>query len=206
MSNSTFLNNSLWDRIRAWAVLSPPVLLLGAAYWLSQQVLPLPPAADSSKRHDPDFIVDKFNATTFSLEGKPRFIVAAQKMLHYPDNDSTFLEAPRLTSLPPDSPALYANANKGTVSGKGDEIFLHDEVRLVRAASPTQSELVFSSNYLHVLPDRDLADTDQAVTMVDAHNRINALGMQLDNKARTIKLLAQVNSEHDPVKHAPVKK
>lgn len=192
--------STLWDRLRAWAVLLPPVLLLGAAYWLSQQVLPLPPGSDSNKRHDPDFIVDKFSATTLSTEGKPRFIIAAQQMRHYPDNDTTLLDAPRLTSLPPDSPALYAYANNGTVSGKGDEIFLHDEVKLVRTASATQSEMVFSTTYLHVVPDRDLAETDQAVTLVDAHNRINAVGMQLDNKARLIKLLARVNSEHDLAK------
>lgn len=192
--------STIWERLRAWAVLLPPALLLGAAYWLSQQVRPLPPGMDSSKRHDPDFIVDNFYATTISTEGKPRFIISAQQMLHYPDDDTTHLQAPRLTSLPPDGPALYAYANRGTVSGKGDEIFLHEEVKLVRAASATQSEMVFSSSYLHVIPDLDLADTDQPVSLVDAHNRINAVGMQLDNKARVIKLLAQVNSEHDPRK------
>ena len=188
------------DHLIAWSALLPPLLLLAAAYWLSQQVLPLPPAPDSSKRHDPDFIVSKFSATTLNEQGTPRFMVAAQKMLHYPDDDSTHLQAPRLTSLSADRPALYASANSGTISGKGDEIFLHDEVKLVRAASSKQSELVFTTSYLHVIPDREWAGTDQPVSMVDARNRINAIGMQLDNKARVIKLLAQVSSDHEPAK------
>ena len=188
------------DRIITWSALLPPFLLLAAAYWLNQLVQPLPPAMDSSKRHDPDFIVSKFIATTLNEQGTPRFKIAAQKMLHYPGDDSTHLEAPQLTSLHPDHPALYASAIKGTISGKGDEIFLHDEVKIVRAANAKQSELVFTTTYLHVIPDLDLADTDQLVTMTNAGNKINAVGMQMDNKARTVKLLAQVRSEHEPAK------
>ena len=188
--------HTLDRRLRPWLALLPLLLLLAAAYWLNQQVQPLPPKPDSSKRHDPDFIINNFSAMTLNEQGAPRFIVAAQKMVHYPDDSSTHLEAPHLTSLAPDRPALYASASSGSISGKGDEIFLHDEVKIIRAASAKQSELVFTTTYLRVIPERDLADTDQPVTVIDAHNRINAIGMQLDNKSRVVKLLAQVNSTH----------
>lgn len=193
-------NPTTFDRLRAWSALLPLLLLLAAAYWLNQQVRPLPPTADRAARHDPDFIVSQFSAITLSELGTPRFMLAAQQMLHYPDDDSTHLEAPRITSLAADRPALYATAKRGTMSGKGDEIFLHDEVKIVRAASRGQSELVFTTSYLRVIPDRDLADTDQAVTMTDAHNKISAVGMQLDHKTREIKLLAQVSSAHESAK------
>ncbi len=195
MNNPTTL-----DRLRAWSALLPLLLLLAAAYWLNQQVQPLPTIPDSSKRHDPDFIVSQFSATTLNEQGAPRFTISAQQMLHYPDDDSTHLEAPRFTSLTAERPALTVTAKRGTISGKGDEIFLHDEVKIVRAASTGQSELVFTTSYLRIIPDRDLADTDQAVTMTDAHNSISAVGMQLDHKARVITLLAQVSSAHEYAK------
>jgi lipopolysaccharide export system protein LptC len=50
--------------------------------------------------------------------------MAAKTMLHYPDNDSTYLEAPVLTSFDLDHPPTHTSANNGMVSGKGDEIFL----------------------------------------------------------------------------------
>ena len=192
------------DRLITWSALLPPFLLLAAAYWLNQQVQPLASSSDIN-RHDPDFIVSKFIATSLNKQGTPRFIIAAQKMLHYPDDDSTQLEAPQLTSLNPDQPALYASASTGTISGKGDEIFLHDNVKIIRAANvlPSgggQSELTFTTRYLHVVPDRDLADTDQPVIMADAHNKISAVGMRIDNKARVIKLLAQVTGVHHAAK------
>ena len=191
---------STLDRLHAWFALLPLLFLLAAAYWLNQQVQPLPPKPDSSKRHDPDFIVDNFSAMTLNEQGTPRFMIAAQKMLHYPDDDSTHLQAPQITSFTADRPALHISASNGSISGKGDEVFLRDEVKIIRAASAGQSELVFATNYLRVIPDRDLAETDQPVTIMDARNRINAIGMQLDHKARTIKLLAQVRSEHDVAK------
>lgn len=188
---------STLDRLRAWSALLPLLFLLAAAYWLNQQVQPLPAKPDSSKRHDPDFIVNNFSAATLNEQGTPRFMIAAKKMLHYPDDDSTHLEDPQLTSISPDRPALHASASNGSISGRGDEVFLRDNVKIIRAASARQSELVFTTTYLHVIPDRELAETDQPVTIMDAHNRINAIGMQLDNKTRVIKLLAQVRSEHD---------
>lgn len=190
------------DRLITWASLLPPLLLLAAAYWLNQQVQPLPSSSDSNKRHDPDFMVLNFSATTLNEMGTPQFMIAAQKMLHYPDDDSTYLEAPQLTSLNSGHPALYTSADKGAISGKGDEVFLHNNVKIVRAASTMpngdkQSELVFTTPYLHVIPDRDVAETDQLVTMTDAHNKISAVGMRMDNKARIIKLLAQVSGKHE---------
>ncbi len=198
------MNHSLViDRLRAWLAGLPMLLvllllLLAATYWLNQQVQPLPIMPDSSKRHDPDFIVNKFVATTHNEQGKPRFVMAAKKMLHYPDNDSTHLEAPELTSFDPDQPPMQTSANNGMVSGKGEEIFLRDDVKIVRSASATQREITFTTTYLHVIPDRGWAETDQPVTMIDGRNIVHAVGMQFDNKAHIVKLLAQVNSEYVP--------
>lgn len=188
-------------KLRAWSPLLPLLLLLGATYWLNQQVQPLPPQPDGRKRHDPDFMVSKFSATTLNEQGLPRFLMSAEKMVHYPDDDSTYLDEPQLTGLYADRSSIHASARKGEVSSKGEEVFLRDEVKLVRAASATQSEMTFDTDYLHVIPDRDLMDTDRPVILADAHNIVRAVGMQFDNKARVVKLHAQVRSQYEPAKH-----
>ena len=185
------------QRLREWTPLLPLLLLLAATHWLNQQVRPLPEKPDSSKRHDPDFVVSRFAATTLDEQGKQRFLLSAQKLVHYPDDDSTHMDEPRLTSLSVDKPPVYTSAKLGKLSSKGDEVFLHDNVKIVRAASATQSEMVVTTAYLHVIPDLDLADTGHPVTMVDARNIVHAVGMRFDNKARVVKLLAQVRSQHE---------
>jgi lipopolysaccharide export system protein LptC len=191
---------TLASRVRPWLTLLPLLGLLGATYWLNQQALPEPVKPDSSKLHEPDAIMENFSATNLNEQGAPNFIMAAKKLLHYPDDDSTALDAPRITMLPEGQPAIHATARFGTVSSKGDEIFLNDNVSVLREASARQDKLDLKTEYLHIIPDRHLMKTDRAVTIVEARNVIHAVGMEMDSKTRILKLLSQVRSEHVPVK------
>jgi LPS export ABC transporter protein LptC len=65
-------------------------------------------------------------------------------------------------------------------------------------ADVEQDKLKFSTEYLHVFPDRDQADTDHPVTLVTARDTINATGMKLDNKLQTAQLLSHVRATHVP--------
>lgn len=186
------------SRARYWLPLLPLLGLLGVTYWLNQQAQPEAAKPDGSKRHDPDAIMENFSAVKFNELGAPRFIMAAKKMQHYPDDDSTTLEVPRLTTLSAGQPAIHTIARRGTLSSRGDEVFLYEDVEVLREASADREELALQTEFLHVVPERDWADTGHPVTIVDAHNTVHAIGLEMDNKARTLKLLSQVRSEHVP--------
>jgi lipopolysaccharide export system protein LptC len=79
-------------------------------------------------------------------------------------------------------------------------VFLHDAVEVQREASKRQDKLTLQTEYLRIVPDQDLADTDRAVTIVDAHDIVHATGMEMDSKTRILKLLSQVRSENVPNK------
>ena len=184
------------SRARYWLPLLPLLGLLGVTYWLNQQAQPEPARQAGGKRHDPDAVMENFSAIRLNEQGKPRFIMAAKKMQHYPDDDSTTLEVPRLTALSAQHPAIHIIARQGVVSSKGDEVFLRHDVEVLREAGAQQEELKLHTEYLHIVPDRDWADTNRAVTIADARNTVHAVGMEMDNKARTLKLLSQVRSEY----------
>ncbi len=183
------------EKLRNWLPLLPLLLVLAGTYWLDQQVGPLLAQADSSKRHDPDFIVNDFRATALDEQGKPHHRINAHEMRHYPDDDSLHLEQPEIIALTPNRPTLRTTAQTGTTFHR-DETILRGDVRIVRAASTAASERVFTTTYLRALPSEDYAETDRPVTMRDAHNLVSAVGMTLDNKTQTIKLLSHVRSEH----------
>lgn len=187
------------SRARYWLPLLPLLGLLGVTYWLNQQVRQ-EIAKPDNKRHDPDAIMENFSAVKMNKQGAPRFIMNAKRMRHYPDDDSTELDAPRLTALSDGRPAIHTSAQRGLVSSKGDEVFLYQNVTVVREAVAGREELTLLTEYLHAIPEQDLANTDHAVTLVDAHNTTHAIGLEMDNRARTIKLLAQVRSEHVPTR------
>lgn len=188
------------ERLRSWLPVVPLILLLGATYWLNSQVQAPGSATDKKLRHDPDYMVDNFTATTLDKNGKIRFIMSAQKMLHYPDDDTTHLENPRIMSHTAEYPAVRINALNGEISSKGEEVILRNEVNIVRPAYANKSELTFSTPLLRIFPNKDIVNTDQPVTMKDARLTLRAVGMELDNKAHTVKFLAQVNSTYESAK------
>ena len=186
------------ERLHSWLPLIPLLLLLAATYWLSLQVQSPDSGSKKSMRHDPDYIMDNFTATTLDKQGKVRFVMSAQKMMHYPDDDRTYLDAPRLMSMAAEHPAMQMTALNGEVSSKGDELFLRNNVVIVRPAYANKSELTLRTSYLHIVPNKDIADTDQAVTLEDARVTLNAIGMEMDNKAHTVKFLSQVKTVYEP--------
>lgn len=194
MNRSGFL-----DKARAWLPLLPLLLLLLGTYWLNQQVQPLP-QTQSQLRHDVDFVVDNLSAITLNVEGRPRFTLAAERMWHYPDDDTTHLQMPRLASLYSNRPPVLTSAQTGMISSRGDEVFLFDEVRVVRPATADVGEQRFATDYLHVVPERDWAETDQSVVVTSQHSVIRAVGMELDNEERTARLLSRVRAFHEPAR------
>jgi len=58
--------------------------------------------------------------------------------------------------------------------------------------------MTLQTDYLRVVPDRDWAETDRPVLIFDVRNTIHAVGLEMDNNARTLKLLSQVRSVHEP--------
>lgn len=185
------------SRARYWLPLLPLLGLVGVTYWLDQQSQQTP-NDELAMRHDPDAIMENFSSIKMNDLGVPRFIVSAKKMLHYPDDDTSALDAPRLASLSATLPTVHLVAQRGIVSGSGNEVFLHDEVEVLREASAERGELTLQTDYLRVLPDKDWANTDHAVTIFDGRNVVHAVGLEMDNKTRTLKLLSQVRSVHEP--------
>ncbi|MEI7455629.1 MAG: LPS export ABC transporter periplasmic protein LptC [Nitrosomonadales bacterium] len=184
------------SRSRYWLPLLPLLALLAGVYWLDKQVQQEIAVAANNQRHDPDGIMDNFHATKMDLQGVPRFLLSAKQMRHYPDHDTTELDFPRVTMLSSERPPVYVNGNRGNVSTRGDEVLFNDNVVVLREAAGDQSAMTLRTEYLRVLPNQDWADTDKAVTMVNLNNTVHAIGLEMDNKARTMKLLSQVRSEH----------
>ncbi len=191
---------TLVSRARHWLPLLPLLGLLGVTYWLEQKMQPTPPRPDNKQLHFPDAIIENFSASQMDAQGLPHYVLVAKKMLHFSDDDSTELEAPHFTTLSPQHPTVQITAQHGIVSRKGDEILLDKNVSITRVAQKDQSELNVLTEYLRIFPDKDLVNTDRAVTIVDATSTTHAIGLEFDNKARTLKLLTQVKSEYVPNK------
>lgn len=188
------------DRLQAWFPLALLLTLAALTFWLNQKVQPLQTARDGSNRHDPDYVVENFTATRMGPDGTPRYILSAKKMLHYPDDDTTHLEEPRLLHTVPAKPPLRVSANEALLSSDGEHAYLMGNVKVIREPSGDRGEIEMATSYLHVIPDRNLAETDRPVTITDANTVIDAVGLELDNETHVIKLLSRVKGRYQKPK------
>lgn len=189
------------ERLSNFFPLALMVLLAALTYWLDQAVQKPAAAPNALLRHDPDYIVDKLLATRMDINGGIKNTLRSDKLVHFPDDDTTELERPRFISFAKSAPVTIT-AKKGLVSSNGENVYFHDKVRVVRAPYGEKSEMVMDTDYLHVLPDDNIAKTDRAVTITDANMVINAVGMEMNSETRMIQFNARVKGVYYDAKRA----
>ncbi|MES2354720.1 MAG: LPS export ABC transporter periplasmic protein LptC [Pseudomonadota bacterium] len=186
-------------RASNWLPLLLLALLAGATFWLASTVTGIPNKGDGSSRHDPDMIVETFTAKQFGENGQIHYTLAARKMIHYPDDDTSHLTDVKFQSFEPGNPPLHATADTALLTQKGDEVFLRGNVIMIREAGPTSSELTLHTNYLHLIPDSGIAKTDQPLVLKDTKSVINAASMVANHKNQTM-TLTRVNATYETKK------
>lgn len=191
------------DRYTAWF----PLLLLAAlaamTIWLDRFVQPPARAREAVARTEPDYIVDALTATRLAADGSIKHTLKAARMVHTPHDDTTRLESPIFVSHAASRAPVTVTANSGMVSSEGETIHFHGNVHVQRAPYGNRSALAVRTEYLLVIPDENIARTDRAVTITDAHTTVTAVGLELDSEKRTLKLLSTVKGTyHDPAKQA----
>ena len=155
-------------------------------------------AKPAPRRHDPDYIISNFTTTTYNREGRPLSVLSASQMLHYPDDDSTELLDPRIEQTKPDEPRITVTAERGALSGDGEEIFLYDNVVLLREATDGQPAARMTTSFLHVLRGRSLVRTDREVTFEEDNRRLSGRGMEYNSDSRQLQLFADVVGRYEP--------
>jgi lipopolysaccharide export system protein LptC len=179
-----------------------PLLLLAVlaslTFWLDQAVQQDTPGS-GAERHDPDYIVEKLVAHRMDAKGDVKHTLYAERMTHYPDDDTTHLVSPRFISNASARAPMSITSRTAKVSSGGEHIYFETDVRATRAAYDDHSEMVMETSFLHVTPDEHIARTDRPVTVTDAHTVARGIGLELNSEARTIKFLSQFRGTyHDP--------
>src|SRR5947207_14913292 len=197
---------AFFDRLIAWS----PVLLLGAlaalTYWLDAQVQPPAAHRDRAARHDPDLVRANFRATNLDPEGKPRETLAAVRGDHFPDDDSADLTQPTFKITQTGKPTFTVNAERGKVTGDRENVYFTGNVRAHREADEASTAkdreaagpITLETEYLHVIPKTERAETDRRVTIREPRGIIEGIGLDLDNNSKTAKLRSRVSGTLEP--------
>jgi len=186
-------------RPTSWLPLTALALLVALTLWLNALVQAPTARADGSHRHDPDLIVENFSARKLGEDGRVLYTLAARKMVHYPDDDSALLETVKVQAFEPKQPRMMITADNGRLEQGGERVLIEGNVVIVRDADAKDEAATLKTQTLLVLPDTGIARTRSEVTMETASGRAVANGLEVDNRARTMRL-ERVRATYKPVR------
>jgi len=165
-------------------------------FWLDRAVRD-EPSHPSQRRHDPDYLIHDFTSISFNRLGLAETTITADRMLHYPDDDSTELVSPRVVQERPTQPRFTVRADRGVLAREGDEIFLYDNVYLVREPDADHPSTRMTTSFLHLLRDRSIVRTDREVTIVEGRRSLSGRGMEYNNESREFVLHSDVTARYE---------
>lgn len=182
-------------KFRTYSLFPLAVLLTLAAltFWLERATRIDEPRRDGKLRHDPDFIAENFTLRQLDRNGRVKYALSAEKMLHYADDESTDVNQPRLTYFET-PPPFHLQAKRANISKDGKIIELRDDVFGRREAGIADPPMTFASSELTVYPDDELARTSAPVTLTQGRSVVSGVGMEADNLKRIFQLHDRVRA------------
>ncbi len=141
---------------------------------------------------EPDYFVERFSLTRLDERGDPTFRMSAQRLEHFPNDDSSLITRPVLVSLDPGRPRVTLSAERARSQGGSDETLLEGAVVLTRAATAGSAPLRLSTDAVVLYTGREVARTDRPVRIEQGGSVLTGVGMEFDNPARTLRLLGSV--------------
>lgn len=185
------------DRLIAW---SPVILLLLLAvltWWLDYRVRLPATGGDSGAQQDPEFYVEGFMAVRMNPDGSRRYELAGTRLTHYSDKTGSMLESPSLVYHDYERAPVKVSSDTAEVEGGGENVYFRGNVTIARPAFASNPPLAVATSYLHVIPDEEIAKTDQAVTMTEGNSTARSVGLEFDNRAKRIRLLSTVQAHYE---------
>jgi len=108
-----------------------------AALGIWMQVSLLEPSATTPSvvpGHDPDYYIQNFTATGRDEAGVI-YVLKAERLVHFPDDNTSLLDVPHLVQYDAGRPARETTSESGWMSGDGSEILLTGNVEVKQLKS-----------------------------------------------------------------------
>jgi lipopolysaccharide export system protein LptC len=149
-------------------------------------------------RNEPDYYVEKFNFVRMSKTGEAQYNISGKRLTHNPTDDSHAIELPVVNSLSNDRPPMTTNAMRAMIERDNTKVHMYENVHVDRAATATSDHFHLKSEYLLILPDDDVMQTDKPVEITLGTSRLTGTGMIANNATRELRLSSNVHATYQP--------
>ena len=168
------------------------VLLVSAAIsWWALTLSEPDLDAFTASKEGPDFFMENFTTTKLDISGKPLHRLHAERLTHYPNEKHSDVIQPLMTFYKEDGSIWTATANTGKIYGDGKEVYLLEDVNIVRPGAP-ETRITINTSDLHIVPEKNFAETKKNIVLQQDQNTITATGMQAYFAMGNIEFLSEV--------------
>jgi len=183
---------------RRRVVIGTLFILLATGSALLMQTTSKKESVKIKAEHSPDYYVEDFTVTDMDIDGKLKQTLSAERMLHYPDDDSTELTHPHLILYDESAPPWKIKSETGWVSGDGQLVLLNGAVKIDRIAAPGFRPVHITTSNLRVRPKENYAETDEKARIRSRGDVQTSIGMQAWlNKPIRLKFLSKVRGHYE---------
>jgi len=174
------------------------ILLAIVSGWIFESIENKPLLTKEKLRHDPDYFLKNFTATTMDNKGKPAYIVKAEHLEHYPDDNSMKLEQPLFTFYENNNKNWTAKADQAFILQNNKTIHLVGNVVLnqILSADKNTAPIILTSEQLTIEPELNLAHTKSNIKLTRGSDTIQAIGMRADMNKNKIEFLSKTRSHY----------
>ena len=172
-------------------------LLAGITLWLQYVVSEGSGGAAKPAAHEPDAIVENFTVQRLDDSGRLLYTFSAPRMAHFADDGMGEAIYPRVVQLGKDGGDIVATANRGTYNRQNEEAHLYGNVQVVREATPQHPEFRARTEFLHVLAEKGVAETDRSVIITEGRSILTGVGMVVERNKQQFTLQSQVRGVFD---------
>lgn len=169
------------------------VVLTSVSFWLSQRQdeTKQDPVSDLDTRLN--YVLRDFELQFFDANGQPTMNLKAPVLRNDPKLEIGTIENPVMKLYQADI-IWNINADLATVTNDKEHVELLGAVHVRRQETASENWVTLDTREVKIDVTPQIATTDEAVTMTDGMNQLNATGMVLDMLSDTLLLKQQVKA------------
>jgi len=135
--------------------------LAAMTLWLQFVVLQDDPKGDETDRSgEPDYYIENFTAVGMDELGARRYVLEAERLVHYPDDGTALLDQPHVIQYEPGAAPKHTYSNSGWIGPDGDEVLLTGDVRVIQGRGASSTGGVMKTEKLRVRLKNRVSSSD----------------------------------------------
>jgi lipopolysaccharide export system protein LptC len=200
---SAILSRRRQDRITALFPLVAVALFAALTYWLDARVTDSAIARQKATLTSPDHFMERFTIEKTSTDGRIDQVIVGARASHFPNNNTTVIEAPVYKSNVEGKAPLTVQAARGVMFNdpkkKGiEQADFSGRVVAVQGAHQDRDPIRYESETLTVFPQTQRAETKDTTRTVSGDRVVVTQGIAIDAENQTGKTSQGFNLELTP--------